>query len=159
MAEVSETRLPGVGVRHDFRTTHGERLGVLVLRSGRRELLLYDRDDPDACRATIDLEPDDARTLAELLGTSQVSEAIASIQRVEGLVIDWLTIEEGSPLAGVSVADAGIRQRTRVTVVAVLRGEEALPAPGPEFVLQAHDVIVTVGPPEGTADLRTLLVG
>lgn len=159
MSEVSETRLPGVGVRHDFTTADGDRLGVLVHRTGRRELLIYDEDDPDACRFTITMGPDDARTLAELLGASQVSEAITSIQRVEGLAIDWLTVREGSPLTGVSVGDAGIRTRTGVTVVAVLRGDEALPAPGPEFTLRPGDVAVTAGRPEGIEELRRLLGG
>jgi TrkA domain protein len=159
MAEVSETLLPGVGVRHDFTTGMGDRLGVLVHRTGRRELLIYDRADPDACRASIDMDPDDARTLAELLGASQVSEAISSIQHIEGLAIDWLMLAEASPLAGLSVGEAAIRTRTGVTIVAVLRGDEALPAPGPDFALQPGDVVVTVGVPEGIAELRRLLAG
>ncbi|MGH2685932.1 MAG: hypothetical protein ACRDJP_10755, partial [Actinomycetota bacterium] len=92
MAQVTETQLPGVGVRHDFVTKDGNRIGVLWHRSGRRELLLYDRGDPDACRAVIVLDPDDTRTLAELLGSSQVTEALGAVQQqLHGLAIDWLT--------------------------------------------------------------------
>jgi TrkA domain protein len=51
MGDVQETQLPGVGIRYDFVTKEGDRVGVLVHRSGRRELLLYQRDDPDSCQA------------------------------------------------------------------------------------------------------------
>ena len=50
MAEVREIKLPGVGVRHEFTTDAGQDIGVLVRHDGRREILVYDSDDPDACR-------------------------------------------------------------------------------------------------------------
>ena len=59
MPEVTEVRLPGVGVRHDYTTEAGERVGVLTHRGGRREILVYDRDDPDRCRAVLHLSADD----------------------------------------------------------------------------------------------------
>lgn len=157
MAEISETPLPGVGVRHEFTTAAGERVGVLSHRTGRRELLVYDREDPDSCRAVVDLDPDDAHTLTELLGASQVSETLASLQLVEGLAIDWLNVAEGAELAGIPFGDAAIRTRTGVTIVAVLRGKETIPAPGPQFALQPGDVAITVGRPEGIQALARLL--
>ena len=68
MAEVIETRLPGVGVRHEFATGRGERVCVLSHRDGRREISIFDRHDPDASATVLHLTPDDSRTLAELLG-------------------------------------------------------------------------------------------
>jgi K+:H+ antiporter subunit KhtT len=68
MAEVTETPLPGVGVRHEFTTAAGERLVILSHRTGRREIAVYDRADPDASTTVLHLTPDDTRTLAELLG-------------------------------------------------------------------------------------------
>ena len=43
MPDVSETLLPGVGVRHEFVTASGERVAVLTHRTGRREVAIYDR--------------------------------------------------------------------------------------------------------------------
>ena len=77
MPDVSETNLPGVGVRHDFTTATGQRLGVIAHRGGRRELLVYDTDDPDACRTVMQLDVDDARTLAEVLGSIEPGDYIA----------------------------------------------------------------------------------
>ena len=102
--EVTETHLPGVGIRHDFTTASGERVGVLVHRSGRRELLLYGRDDPDACVTALHLSAEDTRTLAEVLGATQVSEVLAEVQqRLEGVAIEWFTIPDRSPVAGTTI--------------------------------------------------------
>ena len=91
MHDVREVRLPGVGVRHEFTTAGGVRVGVLSHHTGRREVLVYDRQDPDASTTVLHLAPDDCRTLAELLGATQVSEAVAAVQqRIEGLAIDWV---------------------------------------------------------------------
>ena len=160
MAEVTETQLPGVGVRHDFTTSEGERVGVLSHRGGRRELLVYDRRDPDVCRTVLHLNPDDARTMAELLGATHVSEAVAAVeQRLEGLAIDWLRVSAGSRFAGGTIADGQFRTRTGVSIVAVVRGESTLAAPGPEFTFEPGDVAVAVGTTEGLARLRDLLRG
>ena len=82
MTEIHETELPGIGVRQEFDTVSGTRLGVLTTRTGRKELLLYDREDPDSCRATVHLDPEDSVVLADLLGSSRVSDAAAGIQRL-----------------------------------------------------------------------------
>ena len=40
MADVTETPLPGVGVRYEFTTEADERVGVIVHRGGRREVVV-----------------------------------------------------------------------------------------------------------------------
>lgn len=159
MPDVSETRLPGVGVRHEFMTAGGERVGVLSHRSGRRELVVYDKNDLDAAMTVLHLDRDDTRTLAELLGATQVSEALTSVQQqVEGLAIDWISIPAGSKFAKATIADGAFRTRTGASIVAVVRGDATIPAPGPEHQFEAGDVAVAVGTPEGLAQLRDLIV-
>jgi TrkA domain protein len=158
MATVSETPLPGLGVRFDFVTRAGTRLGVLQRQGGRIDLVVYDPADPDTVSESLTLEEDDARTLAELLGTSRVVEDLQRLrQRVEGLAIDWLPLGQGSPFAGRPLGDTAARSRTGVSIVAVLRGDEATPAPGPEQRLQAGDTLVVVGTPRGIEDLAVIL--
>jgi TrkA domain protein len=59
--------LPGIGVRYDFVTTAGDRIGLLVQQSGERELLLFERDDPD-CARSLPLSEHDLVRLGEMLG-------------------------------------------------------------------------------------------
>ncbi len=158
MAEVSETPLPGVGIRYDFLTADGDRVGVLAHRTGRRELLVYDRDDPDACANVLRLDSDDTHTLAELLGASQVSERLADLQQhVEGLTIDWLRVGASSACSGCTLREAALRSETGVSIVAVVRGDQTIPAPGGDFQLQTGDTAVAVGTPEGIKELFHLL--
>ena len=159
MPEVSETPLPGVGVRHEFVTAGGERVAVLTHRTGRRELAIYDRADPDACSAVLHLSSNDTHTLAELLGASVVHEAVTAVQqRLEGLAIDWVTVLATSPFVGATIAEGEFRTRTGASIVAVVRGETTIPAPGPDHRFEAGEVVVAVGTADGLAQLRTLLV-
>lgn len=159
MPEIEESLLPGVGVRHAFRTERGERVAVLTHHSGRREVAVYDREDPDAARVVLHLSQVDTRALAELLGASPVSEALGAVQQqVEGLAIDWVTLPASSPSVGATIAQGAYRTRTGSSIVAVLRAGGTTPAPGPEFAFDAGDVVVAVGTPEGLAQLRDLLV-
>jgi TrkA domain protein len=159
MPEVSETPLPGVGVRHEFTTVDGERVAVLTHRTGRREIAVYDRRDPDACTTVLHLSHDDTRTLAELLGASPVSEAVAAVQqRLEGLAIDWVAVPAGSRFVGSTIAEGAFRTSTGASIVAVVRGKVTMPAPGPDHRFEGGDVAVAVGTPEGLAELRALLV-
>jgi len=157
MPEISETPLPGVGVRHEFVTTKRVRVAVLTHRSGRREISVFRRADPDACDTVLDLDDDDAVTLAGLLGAPRVTEVLHAMQRLEGLAIDWVTIPDGSATVGSTIAEGEFRTRTGVSIVAAVRGDNTIAAPGPEFEFAAGDVVVAVGTTGGLAQLRALL--
>jgi TrkA domain protein len=158
VAEVRETKLPGVGVRHEFTTETGYDVGVIVRHDGRRELLVYDSDDPDACTSMLTLSSSDTRTVAELLGASQVTEAVAAVQQeIEGLAIEWIEIPPTSPAAGATSGAGMYRTRTGASIVAVIRDGQSVPAPGPDFDLHAGDVVVGVGTSEGLATMRALI--
>ena len=158
MATVQETQLPGGGVRHEFDTETGQRVGVIVHRDGRREIVVYDTDDPDACSSMMDLTPSDTRTMSELLGASQVTEAVTAVQQqIDGLAIEWIHIDEPSTAISTSIRDGEYRTRTGASVVAVIRGDVSVPAPDPEFVFADGDVIVAVGTIDGLNQLRSLV--
>lgn len=158
MTDVEETILPGVGIRYDFVTTEGKRLGVVHRRTGRRELLIFEPDDQDTCREIVRLSDEDSHALVELLGGGRVAEHVGSLQQmVQGLAIDWLPISEGTPYVGRSIGDTRARTRTGVSIVAVLRGDDAFPAPGPDFGLREGDTLVVVGTTRGIEGLAVLL--
>jgi TrkA domain protein len=158
MSEVRETKLPGVGVRHEFTTENGDDIGVLVHHDGRREILVYDSDDPDKCSTLVSLSASDTRTVSELLGASRVTEAVSAVQQeIEGLAIEWIELSATSPAAGATIGDGMYRTKTGSSIVAVIRDGESIPAPGPEFPLLAGDVIVGVGTADGLAMMRELI--
>jgi TrkA domain protein len=158
MSNVEQTRLPGVGVRHDFSTRAGQRVGVIAHRVGHRELIVYAEDDPDSVSETVRLSEDDSQTLAELLGASRVTESVEAIrQKIEGLALDWLPINEGWWCSGHTIADTQLRRQTGVSIVAIIRGEQTIPSPEPEQPLHAGDTVVVVGTPDGIGRATSLL--
>jgi TrkA domain protein len=158
MAEVTETKLPGIGVRYDFRTSAGTPVGVLVHRTGRRDLLVYSRKDTDATELTLGLDTDDSRTLAELLGASRVAEGLAAAaQDIEGLTIDWIRIDHSAEWAGKSLSEAAVHTTTGVSVVAIVGSTGSIVAPGANDTLTAGATAVAVGTRDGIETLGSRL--
>ena len=164
---IHETALPGVGIRYELTTRAGTRLGVVAHRHGRRDLLVYDRADPDAARESVTLTEAESAALAALLQASGAApgpvvagDAAAVSRRAHPIgrfAVDWVPVPPGSPYAGRSIATAGVRSITGVSIVAVLRDDAAFPSPGPDFCLQAGDTALVVGTPDGVEALVELL--
>lgn len=76
-------------------------------------------------------------------------------QRIEGPVIGWLHVRADSAYADRSIGDARIPDPDRVSVVAIVRGEDAVPAPGPEEMLKTDDYLVVVGAARGIEPSRS----
>lgn len=67
---------------------------------------------------------------------------------VHGLQVAWHQIGEGNPLAGQTVAEAGIRDRTGASVVAVIRDMQVTANPKSAFHFNAGDVVGVIGTDE-----------
>jgi TrkA domain protein len=158
---VEKAALPGIGVRHDILTASGRRIGVVSRRGGgRRDLIVADYDDPDACTAQIALEDDESDALAELLGSSVILSRLSRLSDdVDGVFTEQIALGTGSPWAQRRLGETQARTRTRASIVAVIRGPGVHPSPGPEFVFDDGDVIVAVGTREGLDRLGTILSG
>ncbi|URM93216.1 cation:proton antiporter regulatory subunit [Actinomadura madurae] len=156
--DVERTALPGIGLQHVMTTGRGRQIGVISHRTGRRDLVIYDKEDPDSCIATVALNPDEANAIAELLGTGRIIEHLAELHRqVEGLVTEQIPIAPGSPYDGRPLGDTRSRTRTGASIVAVVREGQVIASPRPDFVFHAGDIIVVVGTGEGTAAVAQIL--
>ncbi|ETK34103.1 cation:proton antiporter regulatory subunit [Microbispora sp. ATCC PTA-5024] len=156
--EVERTALPGIGLQHVLTTERRRQVGVISHHTGRRDLVVYDKEDPDTCVVTVALTAEEANALAELLGTGRVVERLAELQRqVEGLVTEQIPIAPGSPYAGRTLGDARVRTRSGASIVAVVRDGQVVASPRPDFRFEAGDVVVVVGTAEGTAAVADIL--
>ena len=70
---------------------------------------------------------------------------------------EWVRLAEGNEVAGKTIGELGIRTSTGASIVAVIRGEEVMPNPGPEVVLRAGDLVGVLGTQEQRAAFQTLL--
>jgi TrkA domain protein len=158
MPVVRETKLPGIGVRHEFTAADGSMIGVVEFHDGHFDVVVYDRVDPDRCTSMLHLAEEDTRTLASLLGASQITASLGDVQQqIEGLLFRWIEIPATSPAVGHTIGEGQYRTRTGASIVAVLRGAGSVPAPGPEFVIEAGDTAVAVGTTDGLESLGSLL--
>jgi len=133
---------------------------VISHRGGRRELLVYDLRDPDACRETVSLSREEANVLAEILGAPRIVERLAALhEQVAGLVSEQLRLDRGSPYVGKTLGDTQARTRTGASIVAVLRDGEVIASPRRDFRFQAGDEVVVVGTGEGVEGVARILSG
>ena len=156
--DVERTNLPGIGLRHVITSARGRRIGVVSHRSGRRDLVIYDKEDPDTSVVSVALSGEEANALAELLGTTRIVERLAELNRqVEGLVTEQISVVEGSPYADRTLGDTAARTRTGASIVAVVRDRQVFASPRPDFRFLAGDVVVVVGTAEGTDAVARIL--
>ncbi|CAO5254838.1 cation:proton antiporter regulatory subunit [Frankia sp. AgKG'84/4] len=156
--DIEETALPGIGLRHDFQTRSGRRIGVVSRHHGRRDLVLYDAEDSDAVRECVTLTAEESDALSELLGAPHIVEKLADISSAfAGLVGEQIAIDADSPYAGRPLGDTQARTRTGASIVAVVRDHVVHASPRPDFRFDAGDIVVVVGTPENTASVAALL--
>jgi K+:H+ antiporter subunit KhtT len=156
--DVERVNLPGIGIQHAITTARGRRVGVVSHHTGRRDLVIFDPDDPDTAVASVALSGEEANALAELLGTARIVERLAELNRqVEGLVTEQITLTEGSPYVGRTLGDTAARTRTGASIVAVVRDRQVFASPRPGFRFDAGDVVVVVGTAEGTSAVASVL--
>lgn len=156
--DVSETLLPGVGIRYEFHTTHGEQVGLVAHRDGRIDVMQYDTDDPDACSGMMTLTAAEAEMVAELLGAPRVAEKFASLTReIPGLESTPMPLEKDSTYIGHRLGDTRARTLTGASIVAIVRDKDVVASPSPDEILQVGDVLVAIGTDEGLAHLKRIL--
>ena len=156
---ISSRNLPGIGVVQEMELHDGSRVGVVTRRTGLRDLLVYDSEDPDAAAARVVLTESEANAMAELLGGPQITMALAAVNNADGLVVEQLPLPPGSPYANRPLGDTRARTRTGASIVAIMRNGAAIPSPGPEFGLRAGDLVAVVGMQHAVDELARILDG
>lgn len=144
-----EQELPGIGKRYDQATEDGQ-ISVVIHHSGRRDLYVTEKTGRSRVPTVVTLTDDQARRLGAVLAGAYFQPTVA--QRIEavvgGLIIDWVTMRTDSPGVERSIADLEVRRNTRMTIVAILRGDEVIVVPEPTQVLHARDKLVVIGRPD-----------
>ena len=157
--DLRETRLPGVGFKFAFRTAQGGRLSVILHNDGQREIYFYRRADDDEPTAVIELHDDEARQLGAILGGAyERPKIVEELEMALGeLQIEWIPVPDTSPAIGRTLADCGLRAKTGVTVIAILREPEPVSGAQPDDFIQKGDTLVAVGKAGQFPEFRRLL--
>jgi CPA2 family monovalent cation:H+ antiporter-2 len=97
----------------------------------------------------LSIRPEQAQRKRQL----DLSEAVPELNR------EWLTLDENSPLVGMTLAAADIRNLTGVTLMAVRKGDTTLEYPSGKTTLNAHDRLLLVGKREELAAFQDFMMG
>ncbi|WP_436344098.1 cation:proton antiporter regulatory subunit [Natronorubrum sp. FCH18a] len=156
---IYESDLPGVGKKYEVELENGERLVIVTHNTGKREV--YTKADADADSEKV-FEASDR--LARKIGTILEGAYFQPVQteQVETMLSDetyleWYNVTDAAEIAGLSIADAQVRERTGVSIVAIQRDGDLISSPGPETVLEVGDTLVVIGDREDCAEFETLL--
>ncbi len=107
------------------------------------------------------------RMLRSPAAAGQLSASLSDV--LAAGTTDVFRLDTGSPVAGRTIRELGLRRETGATIIAVVRGEVPQTNPGADFRLEEGDSLVLVGshaeidkafellekPPAATAGLRT----
>jgi TrkA domain protein len=156
--DVKEVLLPSIGVRYEFTSHDGERIGIIARRSGEFDVVRYARDDPDQAQPIFHFTDEEADAVAQILGAPRIAERFTELTReVPGVEAGQVPIRPGSPYVDRPLGDTRARTRTGASIVAIVRNEEVLASPGPAEMLHADDVLVVVGTEAGIASVVQLV--
>ena len=150
--DVREHDLPGVGKKYAIKTTEGDRMTVIIHNTGHREIYHFKKGEDYPFHA-IRLQDPEARKLGAILGGAYFQPPVAESMDMilEQLSIEWIKVDEDSPMAGQTLEGAAIRQQTGASVMAVLRDGKAHPNPQPSERIEAGDTLMVIGNREQVA--------
>lgn len=72
--------------------------------------------------------------------------------------IETIRINEGSPMAGKTLAEVGFRQKFGVTVLAVQRGKETITNPSGNARLVSEDIVILIGTRNSIAGVSAMIL-
>lgn len=160
MDVVKEVLLPGVGLRYEFTSKKGERIGIVARRSGDFDVVLYSVKDPDEARPVFRLTEEEAEAVAQILGAPRIAERFSELTReVPGLEAGQVHITPDSPFVDRALGDTRARTRTGASIVAIVRNEDVIASPGPAETLRPRDVLIVIGTEEGIAGVEHIVRG
>jgi TrkA domain protein len=156
--DVKEVLLPGVGLRYEFTSHNGDRIGIIARRGGDFDVVLYGPDDPDQARPVLHLTEAEAEAVAQILGAPRIAERFTELSRgLPGIETGQVHIVAGSPFVGHPLGDTRARTRTGASIVAIVRNEEVVASPGPAEMLHARDVLIVIGTEDGIAGVERII--
>ena len=148
---VEHVELPGVGIRSVFSTSAGLQVGVLAHNSGRKDLLVYAKDDPDRCADVMTLDPAESQVMADLLGVGPLG-SVADRLLIGGVVISWVEVGSGWWVEGRDPSDG----LSGLTCLGVVRDDSLLTLSAINEIV-AGDVLVVAGGIEDMERANTAL--
>jgi TrkA domain protein len=158
---IYESELPGVGKKFEVEIDDGERLVIVIHNTGKREVFRKPSEDADS-EKLFDVSDRLARQIGSILEGSYfqpVRTDRLETMLAEGTFLEWFNVDESAPIQGQTLAEAKVRDKTGVSIVAIERGEEVIPSPPPDTEFQPGDTLVVIGDRTDIQSFESLVSG
>jgi len=155
---VYETDVPGVGKKFEVEIGGDERLVILMHHDGKREV--FHKPDPDTdAERLFTLQGRLAREVGAILQGAYFQPVETDEVEVPlgEAIIEWIDVDDTAELVDQTLGDANLRQQTGASIVAIQRGSDTVPNPGPDETIAAGDILVTLGTREELTKLEALV--
>ncbi|MDY0393163.1 cation:proton antiporter regulatory subunit [Virgibacillus halophilus] len=161
MKKISVSQLPGIGQKISMHTSEDDMLVIIVHHTGKREMYFFDDADSDEADFALDLTPDETRELAaQLLGATYQPADVDKLRMFKKqIIIDYIKLKEGSSLVDKTIEESDIRNKTGATIIGIVQGEDIIAIPEPDTVLQAGDILMSIGKDEQISTLTDICHG
>jgi TrkA domain protein len=158
---VYENDLPGVGKKHEIDLGDGARLVVVTHNDGHREVYRRETEDSDS-EKLFELSDHLARQVGTILEGAYfqpVESRDVGTLLGDDTRMSWVTVDEGSPLVGRTLAGSDVRAETGVSIVVIERGDDVIPSPGGDTTVRSGDTLVIVGEPADCTAFESRVTG
>jgi TrkA domain protein len=145
MSFFSETDLPGIGKKINCTTHSKEKVSLILHHDGRRELYIMDKNNEPL--AGISLLDEEARRFAAFLSGSVFKpKSLENLENAMGNIkIDWFRLESDSPIIGKRIGSLGIRKKTYVSIIAIIKKDTHITNPSSDYIFEEGDTCVVLG--------------
>lgn len=158
--DVREATLPGIGKKYVLSLRNEDNLAIIVKPDGERQIYHFLEGD-DRPHDVFKLNAAEAQQVANLLGKTMVgAPELDKLELALGdIELEWIELEEGALLAGKTLEEFPLRSETGASVVAIMRGDHAIPNPDITTVFKAGDTLLVIGSHEQTKAAREVIAG
>lgn len=156
--QVREATLPGIGKKYVMSLEAGGNLAIIVRPDGERQLYHFLEHEDRPCDV-VKVSSQEAQQIANLLGKPLVpAPDLENLDLVLGMLeIEWVTLDERSPLLEQTLGASQLRKKTGASVVAVMRDGKALPNPDIGVRFKLGDTLLLIGSKDQTDAARSLI--
>lgn len=155
--DLKKISLSSAESRFTIISKNGDKIEVVIYNDGKRGIEYYKKDAK--VPASIVMDERDAQQVAAVIGGAFNDTKIFEPRdtALKGLILEWIKLEQNIYIAGKSLGELRIREKTGVSIVAILRGGNLLPLPKENKILLGRDYLLIIGKKEEIEKFKEMI--
>ncbi|GAA3720794.1 cation:proton antiporter regulatory subunit [Salinicoccus jeotgali] len=145
---MKEQNLPGIGKKYSLISSEGLEIYLILHLNGKREFYILENDRK--VNYNFSLTPNEAMDVAmKMMDVNKDTVVQEDFERFrlirKQMMVDWLKVNSGSIIAGLTIEKAEHHVPDGVSIVGVSRNNDITPKPQQDFVIEKEDILLVIG--------------